>query len=392
MEGSSKKYSWIIIFICLFLLASFSSKQTQWRGKIEIEEGVKVIKNPQEPLYGQLEFELEEDLTISNEQDEDYMFYRIRGMAVDSEGRILVVDMTNYRVLIFDKNGRPLQSIGRQGQGPGDFEMPIGVHLDPSTGDIYVGDRFRSIEVFNRDGEMNKTVTTSLFVEEFFPLEDSSIFTLIRKTSDAELTSEHILCRIDDKGEVINTIAQFPRPALMRRMDNGGTFGTSTGFELSIYFAVMGRDKIVYGYSKSYDLNIINREGKLLSIFRKEAPKPKFTSEEQNIYKKIKFPIPENKPYYYLIFTDSKGRIYVQTNKSVEGVRGYGPLDKTAKEVDIFSQDGHYLYKTTLPPNTSVIKDGFLYSSDLNEEEGIEYIKRYKIKNWDQIKEEVTKD
>ncbi len=383
-----KKHSCIIIIsFCLFLLASYDSTQTQWQGEIEIEDGIKVIKNPQEPLYEAVEFKLEEDLIISNEQDKDYLFYRIKGMAVDPKDNIYIIDYSNYRVLIFDKNGKPIQTIGRQGQGPGEFESPVGMRLDNTTGDIYVRDMFRTIDVFSKNGDFNKLVSSILFIEDFFPLDDGTIFTRINETSDEELKSEQVLCRINDKGEVLNSIGRFEHPALMRRMSSGGTFGTSTGFELAVHTSVLNQDRIVYGYSKNYELNIIDREGKSLYIVQKDAPKPKFTSKEQSIYKRIKFPVPEFKPYFYLIFTDSKGRIYVQTNKAEDGIRGYGPIDKAEKEVDVFSQEGYYLYRTVLPPNTTVIKDGYLYSFDLDEDNGIEYIKRFKIKNWDLLKE-----
>lgn len=62
------KFSWtIIVCLCLFLFASYDSNQAQWRGEIEVKEGVKIIKNPQDPLYGEIKFELEEDLNISSE-------------------------------------------------------------------------------------------------------------------------------------------------------------------------------------------------------------------------------------------------------------------------------------------------------------------------------------
>jgi len=60
---------------------------------------------------------------------------------------------------------------------------------------------------------------------------------------------------------------------------------------------------------------------------------------------------------------------------------------KIEKQVDIFSKDGYFLYEASLLPNTCVIKDGFLYTWDLDEEEGMEYGVRFKIKNWKQLKE-----
>ena len=182
-----KKRSWLfILLMASFLSASYGPKQTPWQGEIDYEDGVKIIKNPQEPLYGETEFELEEDLCISNETFEGYMFYRIRGMAVDSENNLFVVDMTSYRVLGFDKNGKPIQTIGREGQGPGEFEMPIGLAVDNSTGNIFVGDRFRAIEVFSKNGDLEKTITSKLFIMDFFPLKAGTFFILVRNTSDED--------------------------------------------------------------------------------------------------------------------------------------------------------------------------------------------------------------
>jgi len=52
--------------LLIFLLVNFSiadpedKQKPQWKGKIEYENGVKVIKNPREPLYGKITLELEE--------------------------------------------------------------------------------------------------------------------------------------------------------------------------------------------------------------------------------------------------------------------------------------------------------------------------------------------
>ena len=57
------------------------------------------------------------------------------------------------------------------------------------------------------------------------------------------------------------------------------------------------------------------------------------------------------------------------------------------KEVDIFSKAGYYVYKTKLPRNTYVIKNGYLYAHFVNEDSGMELIKRFNIRNWGEIKE-----
>jgi hypothetical protein len=89
----------IVLSLSAFiLLVSFGGQKAEWKGKIETEGGIKVIKNPAEPLYGEMKLELEEDLSIGNEEDENYLFYRARDIQVDSEGNIYVLDSGNHRL------------------------------------------------------------------------------------------------------------------------------------------------------------------------------------------------------------------------------------------------------------------------------------------------------
>ena len=53
---------------------------------------------------------------------------------------------------------------------------------------------------------------------------------------------------------------------------------------------------------------------------------------------------------------------------------------------DVFSKDGYYLYKTVCKHTPFLIKDGYYYTRLQNEESGEVFVKRYIIKNWDQIK------
>ena len=146
-----KKHSLIfIIFICIFLSSSYSLQKTEWHGKIEFEAGVKIVKNPQEPLYGELEFKLEEDLSIGREDDDNYMFFRVRGIAIDKEENIYVTDYGNYRIQKFDKNGNFLQSIGRYGQGPGEFQWIMRLEIDDLSRDLHILDGTRVIKIFNK--------------------------------------------------------------------------------------------------------------------------------------------------------------------------------------------------------------------------------------------------
>ena len=106
------KLKLIKVGIPVFMLFTFlccSSQKTDWQGSIEVVDGVTVVKNPKEPMYGEDVFSLEEELSIGDvEGPEEYMFSRMRSVAVDDEERIYILDTTEAHVKVFDQNGKPV--------------------------------------------------------------------------------------------------------------------------------------------------------------------------------------------------------------------------------------------------------------------------------------------
>ena len=167
----------IVLFVSFFMmLVSYGNQKVEWKGKIEIENGVKVIKNPREPLYCEIKFELEEDLSIGNQQDKNYLFYRVGDIQVGKNGNIYISDSGNYRVQCFDKNGNYLLTIGRKGQGPGEFNYPFELQIDDETGKIYVNDDSRKIKIFDKEGNyINKDIILEGILSDFYLDSDRNI-------------------------------------------------------------------------------------------------------------------------------------------------------------------------------------------------------------------------
>ena len=80
--------------------------------------------------------------------------------------------------------------------------------------------------------------------------------------------------------------------------------------------------------------------------------------------------------------TDSEGRIYVQKNMNSVGKRGFGPTETENKQFDVFSREGVFLFRTALPPNTRMIDRDLVYGYFVDEDEGLEYAQRFRIKNY----------
>ncbi len=133
----------VLAFISLSCSKQTEKSKSEWRGTIEYTDGTRVIENPDEPLYGHLSLDLEKDLNLGSEEDDAYLFYRIEDIGVDSQGNIYVLDIGNFRIQKYDDRGIHVRTIGRKGQGPGEFDTPYGMFL--SVEDIiYVHDGMRS--------------------------------------------------------------------------------------------------------------------------------------------------------------------------------------------------------------------------------------------------------
>lgn len=381
MPFKSKQFFIFFAFLVIVFLIASTHQENKWQGTIEEENGIRVIKNPIEPLYGEIAFELEEDLSIGNESDDNYMFYRVFDVCADEAGNIYVLEFGNYRVQKFDRNGKYLKTVGRQGQGPGEFEGPVRVIVDKKTGEIHVKDR-TWIKVFNTDGDFIKSINFKNYLYDFILDDSQNIWGMV--SISTESYPLHAFAKLNDQGDIEKEIAKFPFEWTQSKSgDNVMVLTTDEEHDISILHT--DGNMLIYGFSKEYKLNVIDQEGKTLYIIAKDEPPKNFTAQELKKYDRgrVKINLPSYKRYFYNLYTDSVGRIYVQ--------RDMGRRYASGKiEYDIFSKDGYYLYKTILLHSPLFIDNGFFYTRTENEESGEELVKRFKIKNWDQMKKGIN--
>jgi DNA-binding beta-propeller fold protein YncE len=77
-----------------------------------------------------------------------------RDLAIGLNGRLYVVDGGNFRVVVFDREGKYLFSFGSVGKQYGQFARPKEVAID-RDGNVYVVDSaFGNFQIFNPDGEL----------------------------------------------------------------------------------------------------------------------------------------------------------------------------------------------------------------------------------------------
>lgn len=353
--------------------------ETGWKAEIEIVNGVKTIRNPETPRYGVFAFDLVEDLSIGEEKDEDYFFPESAYVAVDSQGRFYVCDIGNRRVQVYDEKGTYIRSLGRQGQGPGEYSFPSDI-LIGSTGEVYIDSGF-SFVVFSPDGVFKRNILpkTRLTRKTLGPGG-----TIVGGPQPDYREAKHKLIQLSPDGEMLRTLAEFR------------AYGASPGMMLFhlysglILFCSRSGDSLYYGYSLDYKIHVVDGDGRELFAFSKAEKSQRITGEEADLTrekgiwawfgqgdrKTAPLDLPDHRPFYSRFFSDDLGRLYVIRFKPIT------ERDVALSEIDVFSKDGTYLYRMTWPFLPQVIKAGFLYEVRQDGEAGLTRIIRHRIRNW----------
>jgi hypothetical protein len=152
------------------LAAGCGGGEVRWAGTITDSAGVTVVFNTDVGIWalGE-EWTLEEDLRIGAvDGPPEYQFGQVLQIAVDSKGRIFVLDGQAQHVQVYSPVGVHEQTIGARGSGPG--ELQAGLALLIGTGDTLLVPDGQNLR-FNRyapDG--SSAGSTKLPIEEGRPM------------------------------------------------------------------------------------------------------------------------------------------------------------------------------------------------------------------------------
>jgi hypothetical protein len=396
MKSKIKFISIILFLSALMMLISCQKQKAEWKGTIEEVDGVMTVKNPREPYYGELVLDLEEDLIIGREDNDNFLFFRVRDVTLDSENNIYILDSGNYRIQKFDTKGIYIKTIGKKGQGPGEFENPLSLHFDKKE-NLYVLDG-RQIKIFSTLGEFKKSIPLETSIVDFSVNTEGDFLARINPSQERK----EAIVRIDTEGKITKHIAEYSdvEPAV-RKGSRPGSYIIFTAFHSytpHVCFSPIDGESIAYGFPLKYEFYLADNEGNLrLRIQKDETTFPINEKEKNKIIKDLeksisargrKWPkgvledackFPTHRPFFKKILIDEKIRLYL-----VRVVSVFEEADKVI--IDVFDKDGYYLYKIQTPINPEIIRAGYLYELFSSEDTGEEEIRRYKINNWYQIK------
>lgn len=346
---------------------------------IEEVDGVKTVHNPGYPKEGTHRYDLVPDLSIGGadaDAEGDSMLVRPIEFQFDSIGNIYIMDWGEVMIKVFDPNGSYLRSVGRKGQGPGEFDVPAFFRIVDDK--IFLLDsRSRKFSLLTLEGGYLEGFNIDGFPPDLDVAHDGTVYYSQMLNPEVELSEKtqkvktsFALYQTDSTGEKRKKLGEFRDKVQLKRVkrSSSGAMGTMTltsreAYTTSWFISPGGR--MCIGYNRDYEIEVRDADWNAVLRFGRE-----FTLQSHPHYEPDR-----GHPEYYPAFSDwrkffdEKGYLWLEQ---------YPNEDVEEHAFDVFSPEGIYLRKNIVPEVLFDVKEDKAFSIIRTEDDYLVF-RRYRM-------------
>ncbi len=349
------------IFSMMMLLLSASAVMADWEGEVVVEEGIKHVKNPAEPLHGRRDIILRELWRIG--ADEGDVVGLIADVCEDRDRNIYLLDVQLNTVWIYSADGERIGSVGREGDGPGEFRRPFQV-LQWPDGRLAVAESFPGrFLLFEKDGTPGGTLLPQIHdsdsLETYVNLSRS-------KVAGERLAIHYTTCAWKGNNRIsaiylgLFDLQGNPKNLLLSRRIETKSSKQGEKRETEMTWLgdrwCMGPDGAVYaalGY-QGYTIHVFDSEGQKTMMIEREYESVRRNEEEKeeaersfarfrHVKPESTFEISDMHMDIVGLHASSDNEIWVQTSE------GRWRLPEGAiASYDVFNPEGHFVEQVVL--------------------------------------------
>lgn len=368
----------------------------EWAGSISDSAGIRVVANSGAGLWERSEaWRLVEEMSISDREIPRLQFGQIQDVAVDSRGRILVLDDMTNEFHVFSPRGEHLRSVGGEGGGPGEFTDPFQIFVLPGDSVLVPDLGNARASVFGPDGSLARTFPVDaldLAARRWGVSGEGDVIARRSGSVDA-------LLRLDARGEVRDTLARFAGPTL------------ESAPELVLLspipvWGALPAGGVAYGHTHAYRITIADEEGATRLVFsRPLAPSDLSETQRNHLREGLRATLAERAPPETVeqllaaisfheelplvadVLAGPEGTLWIQRatppeEMRVEALNIYRTAAYRSHVWDVFDSGGRYLGAVDLAPGVRLLesRDDRLYGVRLDEFD-VPRVVRYRIES-----------
>jgi hypothetical protein len=304
------------------------------------------MRNADKPLKGEWDFRPQKVWEVDNVDDAP--FERPSELRGTEDELVCFHDFDQKLSYVFDSNGKFVNSFAKQGTGPGEVDRYINCFI---AGDNVVVGTPGRLHFYSKQGTFIESFENNLFAR--FPLLFLDEYEFLYAPQEmGQPQGDNIkLVSLDLRSKKDKVFAEFSVSS-EGKAGSGGPPIVILGLTPQIQVAY-DRDsrKFYYGRSDDYTIHVSEATGKKLFSFGLDRERKRVDEEDKrkhfekssipkDRYEKILPALPDVLTHFMRIQV-VEGLIFVYSTKSLERQQ-----DKIA--VDIFSQKGKYMYRSTL--------------------------------------------
>jgi 6-bladed beta-propeller protein len=332
---------------------------------------------------------LVEELRVAPGVDDTTLFTEISEFDVDPAGQLWVYDRSSNSIFLFDRTGKLLHRVGRQGAGPGEFNANSGMVALGDTGLAIWDSRNARISFFSPAGDFRTSwLTPSGFSTSNGLTTDRSGALFLRRpvTSprEGEILGRMGLVRLKPGGAFGDTLVPpdlpIPREVYVAET-KGGRSSTGSQYAPNYFWAWHPEGFFVVGDGGNYEIVLARPAAKPLAIRRDLAGVPiseaERSEEQARITASMRMtdpswswrgpPIPSTNAPLQGIFLARDGRIWAQVavpSERIPEAELVVPRDtrmparhfRLPAVYEVFGADGRFLGRVNLPRRSRLME------------------------------------
>jgi hypothetical protein len=288
-------------------------------------------------------------------------FSELADVSVDDKGRVYVSDGKENNVKVFDAKGAYLKTIGRSGQGPGEFNLPAEIEVVRDR--LFVREIFnRRVSIFDSAGIFVKSIPIDMAGGTWWAMRalPDGRFIVQKEILDYRNPNAPHEMHLDLYSKDLEPIKTIYRHGILR--DKYITEPVRTNvpipFAANVHWSILPDGMVVVGYSESYEIEIHDPDKGKLASFKHEYKPAEVTAKDKEaafqgmvssfggpegrtvtqgapdyIVKNTEFP--KFKPPFLDLKTDGRGRIWVELYGST--------ISNESPPRDVFDSAGRFL-------------------------------------------------
>ncbi len=270
------------------------------------------------------------------EGDEAYQLSSVSGVRRLSDGRIVIADEGTADLRIFDPMGRHLVTMGRKGEGPGEFEGLSGLFVGPGDTLLAYDSNVKRVSVFTPDGAFVRSFTVDFaqgvpvlvgrFADGSFLA--TRAFTFVPSEIDEVVPDSQPVYHFAADGALMDSTGRWLATEWYVHGTGGQTWAVSLPFGRRMVVAVAPAGFYV-GSSGQYEVEWRDPAGTLRRILRITASPRPVTGDDwerakaermRNVPDQVRprqermlaeLPVPSTRPAFGALQTDPDGNLWV---------------------------------------------------------------------------------